>query len=334
MYDVDTILIFRIGSLGDTVVALPCFHQIARTFASSRRIVITDVPASTKVAPLEHVLSNSGLIDGVIYFPSGNRTLRDFLNLRARIQETKSTTLIYVADRDLFSTLRDICFFRLCGLREIIGAPFSRDLRLMRIDPESGYTEREAERLARCLQPIGHIDLNDSAFWDLRLQPSEINAAERELVTLNGLEYFVISLGGKVQNKDWGDKNWSTLVRLMGTELSNFAIVFIGSADEFGRCDRLSATWPGKTLNLCGRLMPRESAAAMRRAALFIGHDNGPMHLAAATGIPCVSMFGNFNVPRSWHPFGKNHRIIHNMQGVQEISPAEVYAAIRSILVD
>ena len=64
----ETIIIFRIGSIGDTVVALPCFHRIARSFPNFRRIVVTDVPASQKASSVESVLGNSGLIDGVIYF--------------------------------------------------------------------------------------------------------------------------------------------------------------------------------------------------------------------------------------------------------------------------
>src|SRR6266705_2608835 len=53
---VETIIIFRIGSLGDTVVALPCFHRIARSFANSRRILVTNVAVSQKAAPAESVL--------------------------------------------------------------------------------------------------------------------------------------------------------------------------------------------------------------------------------------------------------------------------------------
>jgi ADP-heptose:LPS heptosyltransferase len=85
-------------------------------------------------------------------------------------------------------------------------------------------------------------------------------------------------------------------------------------------------------MNLCGKLTPRESAAVMQRATLFAGHDSGPMHLAAAVGTPCVAMFGDFNPPKKWHPFGAQHRLIHDMRGVRSISPEEVYAAIRSVI--
>ena len=328
----ETIIIFRIGSLGDTVVALPCFHLIARSFRSARRIVVTDIPASQKVASVESILGRSGLIDDVIYFPPVPRNSHDLIKLRAQIRATKSKTLIYIADRSFLATVRDICFFRLCGLSRVIGAPFSRDLRVPRIDPRTGDLEREAVRLARCLAPLGMIDLDDPGFWDLRLQSDEVSLADSKLAQLGGRTFFTVSIGGKHRSKDWGNENWTALLRLMAANHPGLALTFVGSADEFDRSAGLAASWPGPTLNLCGILRPRESAAAMRRALLFVGHDCGPMHLAAATGVPCVGIFGSHNKPKWWHPMGQGHRVIHNMGGVDRISPAEVYSAASSII--
>jgi lipopolysaccharide heptosyltransferase III len=140
-----------------------------------------------------------------------------------------------------------------------------------------------------------------------------------------------MNLGGKVSNKDWGDANWSELLRLMASQYALFALVLLGSADEFDRSDRIAAKWPGRTLNLCGKLSPRESAAVMQRATFFVGHDSGPMHLASAVGTPCVAMFGDLNRPRQWHPFGEKHQVIHSVKGVLQISPEEVYARICSL---
>jgi ADP-heptose:LPS heptosyltransferase len=290
--------------------------------------VLTDVPTSQKVTPVESVLGKSGLIDGVVYFPPPPRKLKDFMSLRARIRETEARTLIYVADRDLAGTLRDVYFFRACGIRHILGAPLARDLRRLRVDPETGHTEREAERLARCLAPLGPIDLDDPEMWNLRLQPDELRNAQNALAPLRGRDFIAMSLGGKVEAKDWGDDNWARLLRLMAGRYPNLALVFIGSADESPRAAALALQWPGPVVNLCGRLAPRESAAAMQNAELFVGHDSGPMHLAAAVGIPCVAMFGPVNMPKWWHPMGPRHHVIHNMAGVRAISPAEVFEVV------
>jgi ADP-heptose:LPS heptosyltransferase len=164
--------------------------------------------------------------------------------------------------------------------------------------------------------------------WDLRLQPDELRAADTALSSLRGCNFFTISLGGKDRAKDWGDGSWSALLQLMNFRFGNIGLVFVGSRDEFERCNSVAGCWSGPKVNLCGRLTPRESAAVMRRALFYLGHDCGPMHLAAAVGIPCVALFGSFNMPKSWHPMGATHRVIHNMQGIAEIAPEEVLAAV------
>jgi ADP-heptose:LPS heptosyltransferase len=325
----ETIIIFRIGSLGDTVVALPCFHQIARSFPDSRRILVTDVPVSQRATSVESVLGRGGLIHDVIYFPPPPRKLRDIRRFRSSIAKTKAKILVYVADRRLMQSLRDILFLRACGVRRVIGAPLSRDLRKPRVDPTTGFTEREAERLVRCLAPLGPIDLDDPSLWELYLQPDERRAATAALAPLGGRDFIAVSIGGKDRRKDWGDPNWTELLRLMALEWSDVALVFIGTASEFDRSAGLAKAWPGQIVNLCGGLTPRESAAVMQQALLYLGHDNGPMHLAAAVGTPCVAMFGSFNMPRWWHPMGKGHRIIHDLRGIRAISVEEVQAAVR-----
>jgi ADP-heptose:LPS heptosyltransferase len=117
----------------------------------------------------------------------------------------------------------------------------------------------------------------------------------------------------------------------MSDDYQELALVFVGSRDEHERSSRISADSPGQSLNLCGRLSPRETAAAMRRARLFIGHDSGPMHLAAALGVRCVCMFGDFNKPRAWHPYGAQHYIVHNPNGVRAVQPSQIYAAVASV---
>ena len=59
-------------------------------------------------------------------------------------------------------------------------------------------------------------------------------------------------------------------------------------------------------------LTPRESAAALKKSALFIGHDSGPMHLSAAVRTPCVAIFSARNKPGVWFPYGEKHRVLYH----------------------
>ena len=70
-----------------------------------------------------------------------------------------------------------------------------------------------------------------------------------------------------------------------------FAVVMIGSDRERATCEKVAALAPG-TVNLGGETTLSELAALLRRAAICLSNDSGPMHLAVALDRPTVSIFG------------------------------------------
>jgi heptosyltransferase-3 len=62
-------------------------------------------------------------------------------------------------------------------------------------------------------------------------------------------------------------------------------------------------------IDLVGLTTLPELAAVLERAALFIGVDSAPMHMAAALGIPVVALFGPSG-EKDWGPWGKGHVIL------------------------
>ena len=82
---VKTVVIYRLGSLGDTVVALPFFNRIAELYPAHRRVVLTNVPISSKAAPLLSVLGEGGLVHEAIAYPVGTRDFSELIALRTRL---------------------------------------------------------------------------------------------------------------------------------------------------------------------------------------------------------------------------------------------------------
>ncbi len=62
-------------------------------------------------------------------------------------------------------------------------------------------------------------------------------------------------------------------------------------------------------INLSGGLDYRQLAGLFARAALFITHDSGPLHIAAAMGCPTVSIFGP-ETPAGYAPLGPGHKAL------------------------
>jgi len=329
----ENIIIYRIGSLGDTIVALPCFHKIAQSFPDSTRIILTNVPVSSKAAPLEAILGDSGLVHRAIAYPIGARSPLRLWRLAREIRSLNATALIYLMPtRGRIRQLRDRLFFRMCGLRRVIGYPRDIDLYRLRKDPATGFCERECERLARTLRELGAIDLNSRASWDLRLNEQERSAASAITARFGTTPFFAINMGGKLPVQDWGVDRWDTLLSALGKIYPSYGLLIVGGAEDSHRAAKITQIWPNVVVNACGILTPRQSAAALEGASIFVGHDSGPLHLAAARNVACVGLFGNNWPPRKWHPYGQQHRIIHRGEGISSIRVEDVIAAVAQIL--
>jgi heptosyltransferase III len=325
------ILVYRLGSLGDTIVALPCFHAILKRFPRQPKIALTNFPVSSVAAPLESVLGPGGFVQGAISYPVGTRSPRQLLALRKKIRSTGAKTLVYLAStRSRFAPIRDFLFFRLCGIRNVLCVPLSRDLLHNRVDDE-GIVEREAERLARCVEREFQVDVASPSNWDLRLTHTELQRVAELKGTLGTCEYFIVNMGGKAAEKDWGAANWTDLISRIRFTLEGHTLVVVGATEDRTRGDQLIDAWGGKGLNLCGDLTPRETYGVMKNARFFIGHDSGPMHLAAAAQVRCVGIFGSFNAPMKWHPPGQGHIIIHEMRGIASITVERVLDAVARV---
>lgn len=328
------LVIYRLGSLGDTIVALPCFHRIAQLSPNAERIVLTNFPVNSKAAPLEGILGGSGLISRTIDYPVGERSVRGLWALTKRLRALQADTLIYLTPpRGLRAAWRDVVFFRLCGFKHIIGAPLSSDLQASRVRGDDwSDVEPECERLVRCLSDLGPIDLADRALWDLRLTDSERGAAMQVVAPLAGHPYLAINMGGKDPSKDWGAANWLATLDQLNEVCKGYGLLVVGAPEDSARAQQMQAKWKGPFVDACGKMSPRASAAAMAGASLFIGHDSGPMHLAATVGVPCIGLYGAAGNPGAWRPYGAGHQIIYRPQGMQAIAVDEVVNRVRDRL--
>lgn len=99
------------------------------------------------------------------------------------------------------------------------------------------------------------------------------------------------------------------------------AVVVVGAAAEAP----LAAAIAG-AIDLTGRTDLLALGAIARRAAVAIGNDTGPTHLAAATGCPTVALFGAESDPARCAPRGAAVRVLRAAP-IGRLDPREVAAA-------
>ncbi len=327
------VLIYRLGSLGDTLVALPAFHLVARAFPHAERCLLTNHPVAAKAPPAAAVLGEGGLVHRYMRYSVGTRSPFELARVWAEVVRFRPQVLVYLASgRGVASARRDAAFFRLCGIRKQIGVPQTEAMdqpqresgaELTQIGtpefamPAIPYTlEPEASRLTRNLAELGDAELGSQAAWDLKLTEAERATAGRVLEPARGRPVLAVSVGTKVQAKDWGRDKWRALLTRLGRELPGHVLALAGAATESEASEYAAEMWTqrsaGSVINLCGTLTPRESAAVFERSQIFLGHDSGPMHLAAAVQTPCVAIFAARNIPRTWFPYGARHTVLYH----------------------
>jgi ADP-heptose:LPS heptosyltransferase len=311
------VLIYRLGSLGDTLVALPALHLVARAFPNAERRLLTNFPINAKAPPAAAILENTNLVQGYFRYAAGTRSPRELLTLWWQLLRWRPDVLIYLGPaRGVESAHRDARFFRLCGIRHLIGVPFTEDMQKSRWQQSEQALEPEAARLARNLAELGDANLDAPASWNLHLTEAENTRAKEVLAPAANHPIIAVSVGTKVQSKDWGRNNWRALLNRLAAQYPDHALALCGAPEESEASEFAGGGWRENSrtpvINLCGLLTPRESAAAIAHARIFVGHDSGPMHLAAAVQTPCVAIFAARNKPRVWFPYGKQHRVIYH----------------------
>ena len=83
----------------------------------------------------------------------------------------------------------------------------------------------------------------------------------------------------------------------------------------------------GKPINAAGKTLLKQTTALIQKTRLLVCNNSAPMHIAAALGIPTVSIFGSAD-SRIHRPWGEGHIIL---QKQLECSPC-YYPFIRDTL--
>jgi len=309
------VLIFRTGSIGDTIVSLPALRVLKKYYSNASLYLLTNFPVtdSGKESPLSSVLDGEGIICEFIEYPAKKVSVNYLFRLRKIVSTIKPEALVYLMpQRNKYQLMRDWIFFKLCGVRKIHGLNFSSGYQRRMYDPINDRWEHEAQRLCRLIGHLGQIDLNDDESWRLSISNSEHIEARQALHNFENKRFLALSIGTKADTKDWGEDNWLELTKQLSRSKPGFGLVLIGSIDEYELSQRIAKHWLGPVLNLCGKCAPRISAAALSQASLYLGHDSGPMHLAAAVGTPVVAIFSSQNKPGEWYPLGEFHNVLYN----------------------
>ncbi len=109
--------------------------------------------------------------------------------------------------------------------------------------------------------------------------------------------------------KRWFPERYVVLADRLVQEV-DAEILLLGSASEASIAHQIADQMSQKTTNLVGQTDLPTLIGIISRCRLMVGNDSGPMHLAAALGIPQVAIFGSTD-DKATGPFNPRAMVLH-----------------------
>ncbi len=97
--------------------------------------------------------------------------------------------------------------------------------------------------------------------------------------------------GSPVALKRWRPERYAKLADWLVAQ-KRAKIIFVGVDAEMPIIAEIQALMREKSFNIAGKTSLTQLASILQLCQLFIGNDSGPMHLAAAVGIPTIGLYG------------------------------------------
>lgn len=131
--------------------------------------------------------------------------------------------------------------------------------------------------------------------------------------------------------KLWSIEAYIALGKKLHALIPNLKISITGTSNESFLAKKFEKQ-VGGTINLVGKTKVSDLVALMQRANLFIAHDCGVFHIAAATNVPIVGLYGPTNhVLTGPYPIKPQHIVIKKAE-MTDISEQDVTEAACELL--
>jgi lipopolysaccharide heptosyltransferase I len=145
-----------------------------------------------------------------------------------------------------------------------------------------------------------------------------------------GTRLVALNPGAARESKRWPAVHFRAVAERLASE-ADARVLLLWGPDEAPLAREIASGLSAPPL-LAPPTDLRELASLLRRCALMISGDTGPLHLAAAVGTPCLGLFGPTRAERNG-PYGARCRALQSGDGTMAaLEPGPVVAAARALL--
>lgn len=294
-----SILLIQTAFLGDAVLTTPLMTAIHEKFPSAKLSVLCTPEVS-------EVFGNHAAKPEILIFDKRGAH-RSFLSrwqlgksLRAR-----SFDWAIIPHRSFTSAM----IAALAGIPRRVGFSRSQGRWLFTHIVPFQWGVHDVDRNLALLEPLGarisegklgmRPDPEAQASVSKRLQEAGVAASDRVLG---------INPGSVWATKRWLPEGFAAVAD--HAIQKGLKVVFVGGSKDKSTVDAVTALMKEKAVDWVGKTSLKELIAVIARAQVFLTNDSGPMHIAAACGVPTVAIFGPTTKELGFFPYGSGHTVI------------------------
>lgn len=342
------ILLIQLGDIGDVALTTPAIRATRETYPEAHISILVRKPFGGLLTadPNLHEVVEAAKTRGAPL-----RNLREQLHLMRRLRRSQYDLVV-----DLRTSERGAIYSFATAAKERISRhaekPFWHDLLFSKLLPDPPYAQLPvhpgADQSLRIVRAIGIDTQNSTPKLHIAAEDRDHAAS---LLAQYGLapasRWITINPCSRWKYKEWEHEKWRELIDLLWQN-HHLAAILVGSPEEAPVADKIVSGRNDYAFNLAGKTTLGELPALLSMSTLHLGVDSAAPHIAAAVGIPTLTIFGPGNW-KSWTVADELHRIITaelgcipcNRKGCEdseksrcldELSADRVYAEAAAIL--
>lgn len=296
------ILVIRGGAIGDFILTLPVLRALREQFPNAG-LEVLGYPHIAELARAARLVDQVKAIEGrglASFFARGGK-LDD--ELAAYFAEF-NVIVSYLYDPDLiFQT--NVCQ---CTTAQFIEGPHR---------PDESLDLHATQVFLKPLEMLAIFEADPVPRLPIPRQPAAIHR-------------LGIHPGSGSERKNWPETRWAELLGRLAEETS-WEFLLAGGEAEGERLGRLRRALPGFRLHMAQSMKLVELAGQLQRCRLFLGHDSGISHLAAALGLPGLVLWGPSR-QAIWRPASDSFRVL-GASSINQIQVADVMEELRGLAV-